>query len=252
MKIIYNKLINLAGLPCCPLSPCFPTKMVCLEFTQFWECKTLKALWAVTSVSVTLCTSLTKSFWLSWSYVETATVPAIPRITLKSGSTPEPFAWNLSRLKFMTQRDSLLPLKPDLIFLRWFSIAVSLLLRWSLPNLRLVLLRSLFGSHPSPWEPCCFTSKSLGTMLLYIHGEGTDYWGWGTQDAHLIFHTAPELWKLEIIIMLPLTETECFGSVSPHLHSSLWLSLWSFRVARCAVHIFIFFRRVSSFSSLKV
>ena len=43
-------------------------------------------------------------------------------------------------------------------------------------------------SH-SPWAlvvPC--------SLLLYVHRDHKDYQGWGAQDCHLDFHTAPELW----------------------------------------------------------
>ena len=31
------------------------------------------------------------------------------------------------------------------------------------------------------------------SVLLYVHRDSTDYHGWGAQDGHLDFHTAPEL-----------------------------------------------------------
>ena len=33
----------------------------------------------------------------------------------------------------------------------------------------------------------------LSSKLPYVHRDPKDYYGWGAQDGHLSFHTAPEL-----------------------------------------------------------
>ena len=37
------------------------------------------------------------------------------------------------------------------------------------------------------------SQQSSSSVLLYIHRDLKDYKGWGAQDGHLDFHTAPEL-----------------------------------------------------------
>ena len=44
-------------------------------------------------------------------------------------------------------------------------------------------------------------------MLLYIHRDRMDYKGWGAQDNHIDFHTAPELWDTTVQCGFTSTET---------------------------------------------
>ena len=43
--------------------------------------------------------------------------------------------------------------------------------------------------------------RSSGSMLLYVHRDHKDHWGWGAQDSHPDFHTAPELWSVRCCFM---------------------------------------------------
>ena len=38
-------------------------------------------------------------------------------------------------------------------------------------------------------------------MLLDVHGDRKDYCGRGTQDGHLDFRAAPELWAVSVLLL---------------------------------------------------
>ena len=40
---------------------------------------------------------------------------------------------------------------------------------------------------------CFYSAPLLSSVLLYVHRDLKDHEGWGAQDGHLGFHTAPEL-----------------------------------------------------------
>ena len=52
--------------------------------------------------------------------------------------------------------------------IKFNSFLCSLLLQWSLLNLILVLIRSLFGSIPSPWEPLESVVLRVRTAMLWL------------------------------------------------------------------------------------
>ena len=72
---------------------------------------------------------------------------------------------------------------------------------------------------------CCFTSTET-------HRDRTDYSGWGAQDGHLDFHTAPELWEFNIrsrslLLYVPRdghTRQSISTGKTPNKHNSKGLS----------------------------
>ena len=46
------------------------------------------------------------------------------------------------------------------------------------------------------WMNCPrYQSMFIHSMLLYVHRDCKDCWGWGALDVHLEFHTAPGFWE---------------------------------------------------------